>query len=63
MLPGGKLIADRGNAREIIRADDIVMTDDHVFWKQGPEFQFLPKKNRMTHTSGTGTDELTCARQ
>lgn len=60
---GGKLISDRGNGREIIKADDIVMTDDYVFWKQGLEFEFFPKQNRMTRTSGAGTDELTCVKQ
>lgn len=58
---GGKLIFDRGNGREIV--SDIVMTDDYVFWKSGLEFEFFPKENRMTRTSGNGTDEMTCANQ
>ncbi len=58
---GGKLIFDRGSGRDIVT--DIVMTDDYVFWKSGLEFEFFPKENRMTRTSGNGTDELTCVKQ
>ncbi|MGE0668601.1 MAG: hypothetical protein AB7O49_18765 [Sphingomonadales bacterium] len=58
---GGKLIFDRGAGRDIVT--DIVMSDDYVFWKSGLEFEFFPKENRMTRTSGNGTDELTCVRQ
>jgi hypothetical protein len=58
---GGKLIFDRGNGRDIVT--DIVMSDDYVFWKSGLEFEFFPKENRMTRTSGNGTDEMTCTKQ
>ena len=57
----GKLIFDRGAGHEIVA--DIVMSDDYVFWKSGLEFEFFPKENRMTRTTGNGADELTCARQ
>jgi hypothetical protein len=55
----GKLIFDRGAGREIVA--DIVISDDYVFWKSGLEFEFFPKENRMTRTTGNGTDDLTCS--